>query len=153
MSRESDANRRPADHKAFWRQCFSLPYPSTYLHSPVFLPTSGKPFGIKLFDVFHRPDNYIEMRFRQEDLWKIEDISLRKLNWTLWWIYCEYMCDLSGKSTRKPTEYCTNDLLGRCMMQRWFRRKRQEYKMRRQIRDRFWRLIRLEIMNQETISA
>lgn len=35
----------------------------------------------------------------------------------------------------------------------WFRRKRQEYKMRRQLRNRYWKLIRLEVANKETISA
>jgi len=35
----------------------------------------------------------------------------------------------------------------------WFRRKMQEYRMRRQIRNRYWRLIRLEVVSKETISA
>ena len=59
----------------------------------------------------------------------------------------------AGRSTGKLTDYCTDDRFGRWMMLRWFRRKIQEYKMRRQIRDRYWRRIRLEVMNKETISA
>ncbi|NJD56150.1 MAG: hypothetical protein FIA94_07080 [Nitrospirae bacterium] len=61
-------------------------------------------------------------------------------------------CD-AGKSAGKLTDDCTNDRSGRCLMLGWFRRKRQEYKMRRQLRNRYWKLIRLEVANKETISA